>query len=116
MNPFTDVSADAPYYKAILWAAETRVTLGVDETHFDPDGTVTRGQAVTFLYRAAKVAVPAGTVNPFEDVLVSDYYYEPILWAVANGITNGYDVTHFAPADLLTRGHIVTFLYRQYGK
>ena len=115
-NPFVDVKADAEYYKAILWAAETRVTLGVDETHFDPDGTVTRGQAVTFLYRAAKASVPAGAVNPFEDVLETDYYYEPVLWAVANGITNGYDATHFAPTDLLTRGHIVTFLYRQYGK
>ena len=43
--------------------------------------------------------------NPFADVAEEAYYFEPVLWAVNKGITNGMD----APC---TRGQIVTFLYR----
>lgn len=52
-NSFTDVNkADhAPYYDAILWAVSKGITNGSTTTTFAPDGTCTRGQAVTFLYR-----------------------------------------------------------------
>ncbi len=113
-NPFEDVSETDVFYKAVLWGSETGVIKGVDVTHFAPDLTVTRGQAVTFLYRAAKGSVPTDAENPFEDVTPDDYYYEPILWAVSLGVTEGVDATHFAPQSTLTAGHIVTFLYRLY--
>lgn len=113
-NPFEDVSETDVFYKAVLWGSETGVIKGVDVTHFAPDLTVTRGQAVTFLYRAAKGSVPTDAENPFEDVTADDYYYEPILWAVSLGVTEGVDATHFAPQSTLTAGHIVTFLYRLY--
>ena len=113
-NPFEDVSETDVFYKAVLWGSETGVIKGVDVTHFAPDLTVTRGQAVTFLYRAAKGSVPTDAENPFEDVTADDYYYEPILWAVSLGVTEGVDATHFAPQFTLTAGHIVTFLYRLY--
>ncbi len=51
-NPFGDVSPDAYYYSAILWAVETGVTNGTGGGRFSPDGNCTRGQIVTFLYRA----------------------------------------------------------------
>ncbi len=51
-NPFTDVSADAYYYKPVLWAVENGITNGMTKTSFAPDATCTRGQIVTFLYRA----------------------------------------------------------------
>ena len=50
-NPFTDVSGGNRFLPAILWAKETGVTLGKTETTFDPNGTCTRAQVVTFLYR-----------------------------------------------------------------
>ena len=49
-NPFTDVKKKQYYYKAVLWALENGITAGVDETHFGPNQTCTRGQIVTFLY------------------------------------------------------------------
>ena len=52
-NPFADVKADAFYYKAVLWAVENNVTSGTGKGKFSPDSTCTRGQVVTFLYRAA---------------------------------------------------------------
>ena len=57
--------------------------------------------------------MPGNTAgNPFTDVKAGAYYYEAVLWAVENGITNGTSATTFAPNDTCTRGQIVTFLYR----
>ena len=49
---FTDVAADSYYVDAVNWAAENGVTNGISETLFGPDGSCTRAQIVTFLYRA----------------------------------------------------------------
>ena len=53
-NPFTDVSGDAYYYQAVLWAVEQGITTGKTATTFLPGDTCTRAQIVTFLYRALK--------------------------------------------------------------
>ena len=53
--------------------------------------------------------------NPFTDVKKSDFYYEPVLWAVNNGITSGTSKTTFAPNAACTRGQIATFLWRAAG-
>ena len=51
--------------------------------------------------------------NPFTDVKPGEFYYDAVLWAVENGITNGYGSdTIFNPNGDCTRGQIVTFLYR----
>ena len=53
-TPFKDLKAGAFYLKAVAWAVESEVTNGVSKDKFGPDATCTRGQVVTFLYRAAK--------------------------------------------------------------
>ena len=53
-NPFQDVSADQWFCECVLWAVKAGVTNGTDATHFSPDDHCTRGQIVTFLYRALK--------------------------------------------------------------
>ena len=53
-NPFTDVSAAAYYYKAVLWAVENDVAKGVSETAFAPNDNCTRAQIVTLIYRCRK--------------------------------------------------------------
>ena len=52
MMPFTDVEADAYYAKAVQWAVQQKITTGTSETTFSPMSDCTRGQIVTFLYRA----------------------------------------------------------------
>ena len=54
--------------------------------------------------------------NPFHDVNSSDYFYEPVLWAVENGVTAGVTPTSFAPNAPCTRGQTVAFLWRALGK
>lgn len=53
-STFTDVPASAYYAKAVAWAVENGITDGTSETTFSPDAPCTRGQSVTFLYRARK--------------------------------------------------------------
>ena len=59
-----------------------------------------------------KPAEEKPAANPFTDVAETAYYYEAVLWAVENNITTGKTETTFAPDEICTRGHIVTFLYR----
>ena len=116
-NPFTDVAEGAYYYDAVLWAVEhdPQITKGTDATHFSPDATCTRGQVVTFLWRAAGAPEPTMALNPFSDVKEGAFYYKAVLWAVQTGITKGVDATHFGPDRDCTRGQVVAFLHRAQG-
>ena len=112
MSSFTDVPASAYYAKAVAWAVENGITNGMTETTFAPDATCTRGQSVTFLYRALK-GTASGSAN-FTDVKSDAFYADAINWAVANNVTNGTSNTTFSPNADCTRAEIVTFLYRAY--
>ena len=108
---FSDVSTSAYYYDAVKWAVENGVTNGVSATLFAPYEPCTRGQIVTFLWRAAGSPEPK-TASSFADVPASAYYAKAVAWAVENGITNGMTETTFAPDATCTRGQSVTFLHR----
>ncbi len=111
-SSFTDVPANAYYAKAVAWAVENGVTNGMTETTFAPDTTCTRGQSVTFLYRALK-GTASGSTN-FTDVKSDAFYADAVNWAVASDVTNGTSNTTFSPNADCTRAEIVTFLYRAY--
>ena len=96
--PFTDVSPDAYYYRAVLWAVGEGITTGT---------------SATTLYRAAGEPAADG-VNRFKDVSESAYYYDAVLWAVAQNVTEGSSANTFSPANACTRAEIVTFLYRYF--
>lgn len=120
-NPFYDVASDSIYYEHVLWAYyyNPQITAGTDATHFSPSATCTRGQVVTFLWRAAGRPQPIGSGTGFSDVSNSGScqpYYTAILWASENGITNGYSDGTFRPHAQVTRAEFVTFLWRYYGQ
>ena len=109
---FVDIPAGSYYEEAVAWAVQNDVTNGMDDTHFDPDGTCTRAQAVTFLWRIAGKPAPESTEMAFTDVPADCYYYNAVLWAVENGITTGTSETTFSPDAYCTRAQLVTFLWR----
>ncbi|MDE7242915.1 MAG: S-layer homology domain-containing protein [Oscillospiraceae bacterium] len=117
-NPFTDVPAGAYYTDAVLWAYshDPQIASGTTATTFSPYATCTRGQVVTFLWRAMGEPEPQTRTNPFQDVKTSDYYYKPVLWAYENNITTGTAPAAFSPRDTCTNGQVVTFLWRANGK
>ena len=107
---FNDVSKDAFYFNAVYWAREQGITNGTGEKTFSPNDKCTRGQIITFLWRAANC--PAGGGKTFSDVPADSFYATAVSWAASNGITSGTTATTFAPDDYCTRAQIVTFLYR----
>ena len=109
---FVDVATGSYYEDAVDWAVENGLTQGTDDTHFSPDGICTRAQAVTFLWRAAGSPEPETRTMPFTDVPAGSYYYDAVLWAVENGITEGTSDTTFSPNMTCSRAQIVTFLWR----
>ena len=113
-NPFSDVAGGAYYNEAVRWAVKNGIASGTDAKHFSPDAACTRGQAVTFLWRAAGCPAPALAENPFADVKSTDYCYDAVLWAVQTGVAKGTSASTFSPDAACTRGQIVTFLYRAY--
>ena len=111
-SPFGDVSADAYYYKAVQWAQEKGITDGISSDLFGPKQPCTRGQIVTFLWRAAGSPEPKGTAAGMTDVVPGSYYAKAVAWAVENGITTGTAEGTFSPDATCTRAQAVTFLAR----
>ena len=114
-NPFADVRTGDYYYDAVLWAVEKGITAGTSASLFSPNDTCTRGQIVTFLYRAAGSPAVSGGSGAFSDVAPSQYYHTAVTWAVKQGITSGTSGTTFSPEEACIRAQIVTFLYRAAG-
>lgn len=114
-NPFTDVPSGAYYEDAVIWAVKKDITSGTSATTFNPDGSCTRAQAVTFLWRAAGSPEPKSAAMPFTDIPAGSYFEKAVLWAVENGITKGTSDTTFSPDASCTRAQIVTFLWRAGG-
>ena len=105
-SPFSDVSADAYYYDAVLWAVEQGITGGTGGGKFSPDTPCTRAQMATFLWRANGSTEVTGT-TPFSDVSAETYYYNAVLWAYEQNITNGTGGGKFSPDATCTRAQMV---------
>ena len=112
---FNDVPASAYYFDAVKWAQEKGITNGKANGLFGSNDPCTRGQIVTFLWRAAGSPAPKGTAKIPTDVLPGSYCYDAVAWAIENGITNGFADGTFGVNNTCTRGQSVTFLYRAMG-
>ncbi len=110
---FADMPAKRNWaHNAIDWAIVCKITSGTTKTSFSPDDGCTRGQVVTFLWRAAGKPDPKSGNNPFRDVKSGAFYEKAVLWAVEKGITKGTSASTFSPDATCTRGQIVAFLWR----
>ena len=112
---FADVPADAYYAKAVEWAVKKGITNGKANGLFGSNDPCTRGQIVTFLWRAAGSPEPK-SMSSFSDVSADSYYAKAVAWAVENGITTGTGDGKFSPDATCTRAQSVTFLFRAIGK
>jgi uncharacterized repeat protein (TIGR02543 family) len=109
--PFADVPYGSYYYDAVAWAVSKGIAKGTSRTTFSPNASCTRAQIVSFLWRANGSPAISGA-NPFRDVNRNAYYLDAVLWASANGITDGTGAGMFSPDNVCTRAQIVTFLWR----
>ncbi len=100
----------------MAWAKEAGITGGTSDTTFSPKSSVTRAQAVTFLWAAAGRPEPASSVSPFVDVPSPGvYYYKPVLWAKEKGITSGVSAGLFGVTDAVHYDQFLAFLCRAAG-
>ena len=111
---FDDVSKGDYCYEAVKWAVKNGITSGIGNNRFGPNDPCTRGQIVTFLWRAAGSPEPK-SMSSFTDVPADSYYAKAVAWAVEKGITSGTGDGNFSPEDPCTRAQSVTFLYRAAG-
>lgn len=116
-NPFADVTEGAEY-DAILWAVETGITNGVDETHFAPGQTITREQAATFLYRYVQ-SRGGGFTGSWMFLLdypdraeVSEWAYEALCWTAMNGVFPAAEDGTLSPGADCTGGVFTEMLER----
>ena len=113
---FTDVGvAYMPYADSIDFLYNCGITTGTSTTGsiYNPTGTVTRGEWITMLYRAAGSPKMSNKI-PFTDVTATNSYswcYDAVRWAYQNNICQGTGATTFSPAMKLDRQQIVTFMY-----
>lgn len=117
--PFTDMpSPDHWAYDAIVWAYTNtpQITSGTSATTFSPNATLTRAEAMTFLWAAACKPQPAAGSNPFTDVPDGVFYHDAVLWAVQNGYTGGTSATTFSPMETVSVGQMLTFLWAFAGR
>ena len=112
---FRDVYEDDYFFDAVQWAAENGITGGVGNDRFGPNLDCSRGQTMTFLWRASGEPEPDSFSTDLTDVAAGSYYYEAVLWAMQEGVTTGAGGNRFAPDATVTRGQFVTFLYRLAG-
>ena len=109
--PFTDVKKDDFFYDAVKWAVDNNITTGVTSTLFGSYDSCTRGQLVTFLWRAAGCPTSTSGIT-FDDVHAGAYCYTAVRWAVSENIVTGYGDGKFGMNDIVTREQVAAILFR----
>lgn len=121
-NNFTDVEPDDFYYDAVNWAQQNGIVLGVDETKFDPDKSITREQFATILYRYylyknnGAVGIEADLSEFKDNDLISSYALSALQWAVGEGLIKGREENILAPKGNTTRAETAVILQRFIGR
>ena len=109
---FKDLQRGKWYYDGVNDLLRRELMKGVGNDRFDPDGTVTRAQLVTILYRMEGTPDMTGHKLPFSDVPASKWYTDAVTWAAENGVVNGVGGGRFDPDGPVTREQIATILFR----
>ena len=105
INTGSDAEVTLPEGKWNVYVNATTAGTEVIET---VEGTVTVGGT------SAMILVQKGEPT-FTDVPADAYFFEPVKWAVENGVTVGTGENTFSPAQAITRAEAITFLWKAVG-
>lgn len=114
-TPFLDVDGGQWFAQAVRYVFDHGLMNGVGDESFDPDGTVSRGMAVTVLYRMEQKPEPDAGIAAetlFKDVPAGRYFTEAVRWAASGAIVEGYGGQLFGPFDNITREQLAKVLYK----
>ena len=107
---YTDVPEDAHYARAVSWLAHEGIASGVDEDHFAPHASISRGQLAVLLHELAER--PAAPAHRFADIADGHHFGDAVSWLVDSGITRGTTTSTFSGHDPLSRGQMAALLTR----
>lgn len=111
LGAFGDLTAAAWYHDGVHYCLENGLMRGVSGGKFLPDGSTTRAQLVTILWRLEGSPETTGAVR-FGDTAGGAWYTEAVRWAAGCGVVKGYDNGRFGPNDAVTREQMAAILYR----
>lgn len=111
LGAFGDLTAAAWYHDGVHYCLENGLMRGASGGKFLPDGSTTRAQLVTILWRLEGSPKTTGAVR-FGDVAGGTWYTEAVRWAAGCGVVKGYDNGCFGPNDAVTREQMAAILYR----
>ena len=109
-NTFTDLKNDWSR-TGICWAVENGIMNGTGKQSFQPDGTASRAQLATVLYRLSGSEETPKSAG-FKDVAAGSWYANGVNWAAANKVVTGYEDNTFRPDQAVTRQEAAAMLYR----
>lgn len=108
---FSDLSRDAWYHQCVDYALENDLMTGMGGGIFSPNGTLTRAEAVTVLWKLENRPQVSYQLN-FEDVAEGEWFTEMVRWAVSKKIMTGNGDGTFGPNSPITREQLAAILYR----
>lgn len=118
-NEYSDVSENAWYYECVTYCRENGLMRGVSENEFAPKSVLTRGQAITILWRLAGEPSPCenSSTPSFADVSDDCFYAEALKWAQSSDIVTGVTdansgVTYFFGGRPITREQLACLIAR----
>ena len=115
---FTDIPQGKWYSDSVAWGTENGVLLGISDTEFAPDATITREQLTAMFYRYSnlknKAAGNDGTaLAKFKDASnVTAYAVDSMKWATSEGLVNGIGGNLLVPRDFTTRFQLATMIWK----
>jgi len=116
-GPFTDVTANAWYADAVVWASEAGIVNGVGEDRFAPSSNITREQLAAMLCRYASYQGYniSGTwdLSGYSDFdLISAWAAEAVGWANQQGLLTGKTTSILDPGGTASRAEAAAVLMR----
>ncbi len=117
INIFTDVTTDAWYTDAVIWANNENIVSGMGEGIFAPNAEITREQMALMLYNYAQYkgydVSASAELSAFTDGAdVSSWASHAVQWAVAEGLMSGMGNGTLAPQGTATRAEVSSSMMR----
>ena len=111
---FSDLDTGKWYHRFVDYAIANGLLGGTGGDTFSPEGTLTRAQVITVLWRLEGEPQATNAIS-FTDVAESAWYTDVIRWAVREGIMGGYDDGSFGPNNPIKWQELAAILYRYAG-
>ena len=113
---FTDVSNNAWYAPAVMWASNNKIILGYKDHTFKPDAKITRQDFVVLLYRYLGAPATNGDLlKSYSDAKqIRQYAYDALEWGVEVGLLRGYENNTIRPENNVSRAELAAFTVRFY--